>query len=85
MEALRHFLQLDPASFHEFLFSIGYIALGIILFIAGMNWSAIKKFLVRLYDIALAIAEAYCEYEEAFQKLSPEERSYLQQDINLFI
>lgn len=69
----------------EILLSFAYMAFLFILFLVVVNWPAIRKFFAVLHDIALAVMEAYCEYEEEFQRLSPEERMYLQQDINLFI
>ena len=69
----------------EILLSVAYMVFLFLLFLAVVNWPTIRNFFTVLHDIALAVMEAYCEYEEEFQKLSPEERMYLQQDVNLFI
>lgn len=69
----------------QIILSFAYMVFLFLVFIMIMNWSAIRRFLIHLTDIILAIVEAFCKYEESSQKLTPEERTYLQNDINLFI
>jgi len=84
---IRNLLGLDPASYNEFLQSIAFLVIAILLFILAMNWGAVRRAARAVRDFALAVADAYCRYEEELGKLTPEERAYLKadSDTHLFI